>query len=63
MAAVLGLGAGDKAVASVGIDKIVFQPGTIRPPQHEKANYTFHSEFDFPEVEADVIQVGFGNVR
>src|SRR5713226_2957765 len=58
---ILGLGAGDKAVASVGIDKIVFQPGAIRPPQHEKAVYTFHSEFDFPDVEADVMKVALMN--
>jgi hypothetical protein len=58
---ILGLGAGDKAVASVGIDKIVFQPRAIRPPQREKAMYTFHSEFDFPEVEAGVMKVGLMN--
>ena len=55
---ILGLGAGDKAVASVGIDKVVFGPSAIRPPQHEKASYTFHSEFDFPEVETGVMKVG-----
>jgi hypothetical protein len=55
---ILGLGAGDKAVASVGIDRVDFGPKAIHPPQNEKASYTFHSEFDFPEVEAGVLRVG-----
>jgi hypothetical protein len=55
---ILGLGAGDKAVASVGIDRVDFGPKAIHLPQNEKASYTFHSEFDFPEVEAGVLKVG-----
>lgn len=52
-----GLGVGDKAVGSMVIDQLQFQPGTIRPKQKEKASYSFHSLSDFNTGSADFMLV------
>ena len=58
---VFGLGAGEKAVGSVGIDEVRFQPGSIRPGQRERATYSFHARSDFNKVSAEFLRVGLLN--
>ena len=53
-----GIGAGPKAVGSLKIDELRFQPGKIRPQQKEKASFSFHSHEDFTKAEAEFWQVG-----
>lgn len=48
-----GLGVGDKAVGSMVIVQLRFQPGRIRPKLKEKASYSFKSLSDFSNVTAD----------
>lgn len=55
---IYGFAAGDKAVGSIGIDQVNFAPGSIKPRMNEKANYDFHSLFDFSKVTAEFSQVG-----
>jgi hypothetical protein len=50
-----GLGAGDKAVGSVAIDQLTFQPPTIHPQAREVANYSFHAHSAFDGVRAEFI--------
>jgi hypothetical protein len=45
-----GLGMGEKAVGSMTIERLSFQPGRVRATQREKAAYGFYSRFDFPKV-------------
>ncbi|HEX8140738.1 MAG TPA: hypothetical protein VF544_24440 [Pyrinomonadaceae bacterium] len=52
-----GLGMGDKAVGSMVIDQLRFQPGQIRTKLKEKASYSFHSRADFDAVSADFLRV------
>lgn len=49
-----GLGFGDKAVGSLVIVRLQFQPGTIRPKLKEKASYSFRSLSDFNTAAAEV---------
>jgi len=53
-----GIGAGNRAVGSLKIDQLRFQPGVIRPQQKERASYSFHSHEDFTKAEAEFWQVG-----
>jgi hypothetical protein len=50
-----GLGAGDKAVGSVAIDQLTFQPATIHPKAKEVADYGFHAHSAFDSVRAEFI--------
>jgi hypothetical protein len=52
-----GLGVGDKAVGSIVIDQLKFQPSTIHPKLKEKASYSFHSRSDFNAGAADFMRV------
>lgn len=52
-----GLGVGDKAVGSMVVDQLKFQPGTIRPKLKEKASYSFHSLSDFNAGATDFMRV------
>ena len=50
-----GLGAGEKAVGSVAIDQLTFQPATIHPKANEVADYGFHAHSAFDDVRAEFI--------
>jgi hypothetical protein len=50
-----GLGAGEKAVGSVAIDQLTFQPATIHPKAKEVADYGFHAHSAFDSVRAEFI--------
>jgi hypothetical protein len=50
-----GLGAGEKAVGSVAIDQLTFQPATIHPSAREVATYSFHAHSAFDGVRAEFI--------
>jgi hypothetical protein len=50
-----GFGAGEKAVGSVAIDQLTFQPGTIHPKAREVADYGFHAHSAFDSVKAAFI--------
>jgi hypothetical protein len=58
-----GLGAGDKAVGSVAIDQLTFQPPTIHPQAKEVANYSFHAHSAFDGVRAEFIFTTLYNGR
>ncbi|HEX8128707.1 MAG TPA: hypothetical protein VF527_06350 [Pyrinomonadaceae bacterium] len=56
--------AGHNAVGSVGIDKVSFEPGNVfATTQSQKANYKFHSLFDFDKVTADFMLIGRNDKR
>jgi hypothetical protein len=48
-----GLGAGEKAVGSVAIDQLTFQPAIIHPQAKEVANFGFHAHSAFDDVRAE----------
>jgi hypothetical protein len=50
-----GIGAGEKAVGSVAIDQLTFQPATIHPHAHEAASFGFHAHSAFDGVRAEFI--------
>lgn len=50
---IYALGAGDKAVGSVTIDEINFQPGRINTSRGERVGYSFHSRNDYINVSAE----------
>ena len=50
-----GLGAGERAVGSVAIDELKFQPPTIHPKAKEVAHYQFHAHSAFNGVRAEFI--------
>ena len=50
-----GLGAGERAVGSVAIDKVVFGPAAIHPKAKEVATYSFHAHSAFSGVRAEFI--------
>jgi hypothetical protein len=52
-----GLGVGDRAVGSMVIDQLQFQPGSIHPKLKEKASYSFRSLSDFDTGSADFMLV------
>ncbi|MDX6270852.1 MAG: hypothetical protein QOD28_2075 [Acidobacteriota bacterium] len=56
--------AGHNAVGSVGIDNVSFQPGDVQATaQSQKADYKFHSLFDFDKVTADFMLIGRNDKR
>lgn len=58
-----GLGAGDKAVGSVAIDQLTFQPATIHPEAKEVANFGFHAHSAFDGVRAEFVIASLYNGR
>jgi hypothetical protein len=58
-----GLGAGEKAVGSVAIDQLTFQPATIHPKANEVADYGFHAHSAFDGVRAEFIFTTLYNGR
>lgn len=60
----LGLGAGHNAVGSVGIDRVNFQPGRVDATnQSQRADYSFHSLFDFNKVNVEFRRITRGPQR
>jgi hypothetical protein len=51
-----GVGGGDRAVGSVAIDQVVFEPDTIHPKQNQQARYAFHAHTDFDRVRAEFLK-------
>lgn len=58
-----GFGAGEKAVGSVAIDQLTFQPATIHPKAQEVADYGFHAHSAFDGVKAGFIFTTLQNGR
>ncbi len=56
-----GIAAGPKAVGSIGIDQVTFAPGSIQLAQHQKAEYSFHSIFDFKNTEVSFVRLAKSN--
>jgi hypothetical protein len=56
-----GLGAGDRAVGSVAIDQLTFQPPTIHPKAKELATYGFHAHSAFDGVRAEFVYTALYN--
>lgn len=54
---VLGLGIGPRAVGSVAVDQLEFDPGLMRPARGETAGYAFHSRSDFDHAAVEFMQV------
>lgn len=52
-----GIAAGPKAVGSIGIDRLTFEPGNITKAQHQKAQYSYHSISDFDETVVYFVRV------
>ncbi|HEV3469062.1 MAG TPA: hypothetical protein VG148_07055 [Pyrinomonadaceae bacterium] len=52
------LGMGEKAVGSMTIERLSFQPGRVRATQREKAAYGFSSRSDFPKVSVEFRLLG-----
>jgi hypothetical protein len=50
---VYGLGMGEKAVGSMVIEGLSFQPGRVHATGKEKAAYSFHSRSDFPSARVE----------
>jgi len=50
-----GMGCGERAVGSVAIDQLSFQPATIHPKAKEVATYGFHSHSAFDGVREEFI--------
>ncbi len=50
-----GIGAGEKAVGSVAIDQLTFEPAAIHTRAKEVANYSFHAHSTFNGVRAEFI--------
>lgn len=53
-----GIAAGPKAVGSIGIDRVMFQPGNITKAQNQKAQYSYHSISDFDDTEVSFVRLG-----
>ncbi len=56
-----GIGAGERAVGSVAIDQLTFQPATIHPQAKEVATYSYHAHSAFDGVRAEFIFTSFFN--
>lgn len=52
-----GLGAGPRAVGSVAIERVVFQPPLVDRSEGQQARYSFRSASDFNRVAVDVMRV------
>jgi hypothetical protein len=56
-----GMGAGERAVGSVAIDQLTFQPSTIHPKSNEVATFGFHAHSAFNAVRAEFIMTSLYN--
>lgn len=56
-----GIAAGPKAVGSIGIDQVIFAPGSIRLAQHQKAQFSYHSISDFDDTEVSFVRLAKTN--
>jgi len=54
---VYGVGVGPKAVGSVGIDQLAFDPSSIRTGRSQTAGYRFYSRSEFPHVAVEFFRV------
>lgn len=54
---IYGMGMGEKAVGSVGIDQISFGPPEVRNGHFAKARYRFYSRSDFNKVVAEFARI------
>lgn len=54
---IYGLGIGPRAVGSVAVDRLTFDPGLMRPARGETAGYAFHSRSDFDHAAVEFMQV------
>ena len=52
-----GLGIGPRAVGSVAIDRLEFDPGLLRPARGDTAGFAFHSHSDFDHSAVEFMQV------
>lgn len=52
-----GIAAGPKAVGSIGIDQVDFEPPHMQLAQHQKAQYRFHAKRDFKHTEVTVVKL------
>ncbi len=52
-----GLGIGPRAVGSVAVDRLEFDPGLMRPARGETAGYAFQSRSDFDHAAVEFMQV------
>jgi hypothetical protein len=52
-----GLGAGPRAVGSVAIEKVGFEPPRVNPASGQTAKYRFFSKSDFKRVSAEFMRV------
>ena len=52
-----GIAAGPRAVGSIGIDQVIFAPGSIRLAQHQKAQFSYHSISDFDDTEVSFVRL------
>jgi hypothetical protein len=52
-----GIAAGPQAVGSIGIDQVTFGPASIQLAQHQKAQYSFHSKFDFKNTQITFVRL------
>ena len=53
-----GIGAGDRAVGSVGIDQVRIGPAAIRPKQKETGQYGFRCHKGFDKMAAEFMKIG-----
>jgi hypothetical protein len=63
-----GVGLGPKAVGSVAVDHLSFDPASIRTGRRQKAGYSFYSHSDFERVSVEFFRIltrndGRGNER
>ncbi len=58
---IFALGIGPRAVGSVAIDEIDFNPDAIRPQYQETARYKFHSKSDFDKASVEIMNVDQGD--
>lgn len=52
-----GLGIGPRAVGSVAVDRLEFDPGMMHPARGETAGYAFHTRSDFDHAAVEFMQV------
>ena len=52
-----GLGIGPRAVGSVAVDRLEFDPGLMRPARGDTARYAFRSRSDFDHAAVEFMQV------
>lgn len=52
-----GIGIGPRAVGSIAVDRLEFNPGTLRPRQGDTARFAFHSRSDFDNASVEYMRV------